>query len=226
MNYLYNPCGCTDFIDPEWGVRRNYKKCEHHQRVGGQSGIKHHEVMGAIKDGVVEHGTYALELAEPLNEMGVSLGAPRGAKCLEIGCGVGSYIPLLLTAGFDYIGIEPDAEIAELTNNNFDVLIEPEDYEGMEAPHPFDLIFCAHAFEHMAHAPDMMAKAFSQLKEGGRLVLIIPNDEDTMNPDHLWFFTQADLHFTLMRIGFQDIRTTMRRRVPQEQFIYAVAHKP
>ena len=98
-------------------------------------------------------------------------------------------------------------------------------FEDFDEP-DFDTIFCAHAFEHMQDSPGMMAKAFSQLKPGGRLVLIVPNDEDKCNPDHLWFWRSEDLHRVLSRIGFTDIKTVEKRRVPHEMFIYASAVKP
>lgn len=228
------PCGCTVFTDPEWGVTRSYKKCAFHISEGGKSGIAHHEVMGAIKDGVVQHDGYVSELVEPLVEMDAMIPLVKSGRLLEIGCGVGSYIPYLMGLGYDYVGAEMDGEVSIIAgrqrgwkNGMWDTpIIYWGGYEGMPIEESYDVIFCAHAFEHMADAPGMMAKAFSQLKPGGRLVLIIPNDEDLCNPDHLWFFNETSLRSTLMRIGFQDIRMASKRRVPQEMFIYCAAVKP
>jgi len=221
-NLQLQPCGCLNFIDPEWGVLRSYQKCDHHKSMSGKSGLAYHEEMGAIKNGVVQHENYERELLECVE-------IPEGpGRCLEIACGVGSYIPLLADKlGYQYDGLEPDIPVADFVSEHFDALVYTETYENLGVPRPeYDLIFCAHAFEHMEDSPGMMAKAFSQLKPGGRLVLIVPNDEDKCNPDHLWFWRSEDLHRVLSRIGFTDIKTVEKRRVPHEMFIYASAVKP
>lgn len=225
VRFFQHACGCRNFLDPEWAVERSYSKCAFHKSESGKSGIAHHEEMGAIKDGIVAHEVYVDELVDPLDEMDVSIGATKGSRCLEIGCGVGSYIPMLRCAGYEYEGIEPDHEIALLTNASFEAKVFCGLYEEFQSNHLFDLIFCAHAFEHMEHAPDMMAKAFSQLRNGGRLLLIIPNDDDPVNPDHLWFFNEASLRSVLMKIGFTDIRMAVRQRVKHEKFIYCACVK-
>jgi SAM-dependent methyltransferase len=43
---------------------------------------------------------------------------PRGATCLEIGCGVGTYMARLLDQGFQVAGIEPSAEMRRLAALN------------------------------------------------------------------------------------------------------------
>jgi trans-aconitate methyltransferase len=136
------------------------------------------------------------------------------------------YIPVLQQAGFVYSGVEPDKEIAVIANVLLSHRCFIGTYEDFQTDREYDLIFCAHAFEHMQDSPGMMAKAFSQLKSGGRLVLIVPNDEDKCNPDHLFFYNERSLRSVLMRIGFQDIRMVSRRRVPHEEFIYCSCVKP
>jgi ubiquinone/menaquinone biosynthesis C-methylase UbiE len=43
---------------------------------------------------------------------------PPGARCLDIGCGLGVYIARLLAAGFDVTGIEPSSEMRRLASQN------------------------------------------------------------------------------------------------------------
>jgi len=221
------PCGCTVFTDPEWGVTRSYQKCAYHKSESGHSGLKHHEEMGAIKDGVVQHELYEKELMEC-----VDIPWGMGWNVLEIGCGVGAYIPMFTGRAYAYHGLEPDGEVADFVSRKFKVLVSECRYEDLPLKSPYtkevfyDLIFCAHAFEHMEDSPGMMAKAFSQLKPGGRLVLIVPNDDDLCNPDHLWMWNETTLRSALMRIGFHDIRMAVRQRVKHEKFIYTCASKP
>jgi ubiquinone/menaquinone biosynthesis C-methylase UbiE len=43
---------------------------------------------------------------------------PPGARCLDIGCGLGVYMARLLAAGFDATGIEPSSEMRRLASKN------------------------------------------------------------------------------------------------------------
>lgn len=43
---------------------------------------------------------------------------PAGAKCLDIGCGIGVYMARLLKAGHDVTGIEPSAEMRRLATEH------------------------------------------------------------------------------------------------------------
>lgn len=228
-NLTTHPCGCTTFTDPEWGVTRAYTKCDHHKTEGGKTGLKHHEEMGAIMGDIVQHEKYERELLECLH-------IPDGpGHVLEIGCGVGVYVPMFHRKGYTcYEGVEPDVECAIFCSKQYQVFMHMVPYEELpvgdtkftRSRDPFDLILACHVFEHMEDAPGMMAKAFSQLKSGGRLVLIVPDDEDLVNPDHLWFFNCETLLATLSRIGFKGISINGRRRIQRECFLYATATKP
>lgn len=216
-NLTTHPCGCTTFTDPEWGVTRAYTKCYHHKDEGGKTGLKHHEEMGAIVGGVVQHEKYEKELLECVK-------IPKGpGSVLEIGCGVGVYIPMLKRLGYDYTGCELDDDLSDHLEGENVCFGRYEDFFQML---PFDLILACHVFEHMEDAPGMIAKAFSQLKSGGSLVLIVPDDEDLVNPDHLWFFNCETLLATLSRIGFKGISINARRRIQRECFLYTTAIKP
>src|SRR6185312_13403723 len=219
------PCSCSVFTDPEWGVTRSYQKCAFHKSESGKSGLAYHEEMGALKDGKVQHISYLGELMEGLPCWPFHL----HDRVLEIGCGVGVYDPLWMSIGAHYTGLEPDEKVFDfMSSRHRGGLLMCKRYEEFDLFNfePFDLIFGPHVFEHMEDAPGMMQKAFSQLRACGRFVLIIPNDDDLCNPDHLWFFNEVSLRSVLMRIGFEDIRINSRQRVPHEKFLYLCASKP
>jgi 2-polyprenyl-3-methyl-5-hydroxy-6-metoxy-1,4-benzoquinol methylase len=220
------PCSCVNIIDPDWGVEKNVSKCQFHVDTGGKLGKAHHEEMGAIKDGKTQHISYELELMECLDELGVNIKTRKKAgTVLEIGCGAGSYIPWLKKKGFDYFGLECDTEIAEHTRKAFRVPVDTRPLESYLVARKFNLILAAHVFEHLKDAPAMLVKTRRMLERGGKLIMIVPNDEDPVNPDHLWFFTPENLKSTLERIGFSNVVLTMKRRVKHEQFIYCVADR-
>jgi hypothetical protein len=55
------------------------------------------------------------------------------------------------------------------------------------------------------------------------LRIIVPNDDDPTNPDHLHFFDPMSLGRALDLAGLVVGRMEMRRVVKHEQFIYARA---
>lgn len=228
------PCGCMNETDAISGVLRSVSKCEHHRQQSGRGGMAHYLEMGCIIDGVPQHAKYAAELRECLRDMDCPI-YPHNSDvsmtgvddvALEIGSGLSMYAPMLMNLRYDYNGLEPDAEAAAWARSTFDVLIVEKKLEELTCcDTAFALIMAAHVFEHLQNAPRMIAKTFSLLQKGGRLILIVPDDEDPVNPDHLWFFTPTTLRSVLEDVGFKDVRMTVRRRVKHENFIYASAVK-
>jgi SAM-dependent methyltransferase len=158
--------------------------------------------------------------------MGVSIDPPnRGVfgQALEIGCGLGMLAPLLMREGYHYTGIEPDSEAASWCESTFDVVVIEQPFENVTLSPDFDLIAACHVFEHMHDAPAMIAKAIGLLRPRGKLLVVVPDDSDPVNPDHRWFFTAPNLESTLRAAGAINIRTAVFRRVAHENFIYAYA---
>lgn len=224
-------CGCINQVCETWGVLRSVSKCEGHIAEGGKTGIAHHEEMGAVKNGIVRSLSYIEELREPLKELGFVLPkrkSRRGSHALEIGCGVGVYAKWISNHGYDYLGIEPDAEVCAFAAKQFakrGIGFQAKTFEELSLRQRFRVILAAHVFEHMEDAPGMMAKALKMLEPDGVLIIVIPNDEDPVNPDHIWTFTPENLKSTLEKVGFREVKMTLRRRIEREQFIYSVCRK-
>lgn len=222
-------CGCENWINPQWMIQQSLTKCAFHTAEQNKLGLAHHIEMGAIKDGRVQSDHYVEELTEPLKEMGYILPRRKGANALEIGCGAGMYIRWLVSHGFNYLGIEPDIEIAEFTRSKFGkrgVGIDTRPFdEKFYVRTRYSIILACHVFEHMKDSPEMMRKAWGMLEKDGKLILIVPNDEDPVNPDHYVFLTPQTLRATLETVGFRDIKITVRQRVKHEKFLYCLASK-
>ena len=97
---------------------------------------------------------------------------PHNGQILDWGAGDGSLVRLLKEAGFTCWGI--DTYSAGPNNTNLiNTTIE-------EIPFPnnfFDAITCFHVLEHIHDPVTSLTKAFSLLKEGGILVVEVPNIE-------------------------------------------------
>jgi SAM-dependent methyltransferase len=223
------PCGCINETDPESGVTKSISKCPWHKARMGRGGLAYYEELGCLKDGKaiptnhIKEFKTALELmgADHLKAIGVS------GKCLEIGCGVGVYIPWIEERGYKYEAVESDQEAAKFVSNRYGVWVWNDCFENLlQSGKQVDLILAAHVIEHLKDSPGAIASMFGLLKPGGRALLLIPEGTDQTNPDHLWFYTPETFLALLQRAGFVDIRMVVQNITGKENFIYASAYKP
>ncbi len=223
---LTHPCGCVTTMDAQWGVRRAVSKCDTHIAEGGKTGIAHFVEMGAIVNGVPQCSKYCRQLMDALPQL--ENYQPKGYdnKLLEIGCGFSMYAPWLMQMGYDYLGLDLDPVGTAATGMAYNAKTMCCDFESLPVDQRFDVILAAHCVEHFREAPAALARMYRQLYPGGSLWLIIPDDSDLVNPDHLWFFSQQDIERVLTKIGFCDLNVAVRRHIAREQFIYVQAFKP
>lgn len=222
-------CGCINELHSS-GLTRNVLKCPFHTQWSkdhpqGNSEDYFREIEALGKDGVPQFHKHIQEFHDAFDELHIDLDG-RDRTMLEIGFGLGQYIPLFLAYAWDYEGVECADYAFRWTKAVFGpaVTLYKERFEDLQFGY-YHAIFAAHAFEHMHDAPAMMKKAHDLLVPHGQLWLILPDDGDPTNPDHLWFFNQATLEGFLKSIGFVNVRSTMRKIVPQENFIYCAAEK-
>jgi cyclopropane fatty-acyl-phospholipid synthase-like methyltransferase len=187
--------------------------------------MEHYATMGCIHNGFPQNSRYIRELVEPLYELDQTAFVHNGSgRMLEVGCGLGMYVPYFLRLGWNYTAVETGKIACHWTRNCFDVHVIEEKFENIETS-PFNLIFGAHVFEHMTDAPAMFEKAYNMIAYYGKLVIVIPDDTDQLNPSHRWFFSRRALHGHLEDAGFENVRSTVRKIVAHENFIYCVADK-
>jgi SAM-dependent methyltransferase len=218
-------CGCQNNLDPDWGILRSVSKCaEHRAELERQpKGRAYYESIGCFVDGIPQCSRYVVELTYSL---GVTERPQENRVALEIGCGASMYAAHLHRAGWAYFGIDQDEWAAKWTRETYGVPVECGVFPSTKkCDYPFGLILCAHALEHMPDAPAALIEMHRLLTLGGSLILIVPDDSDQVNPDHLWFFTEATLRATLERIGFTVDKMVMKKIVPHENFIYTLARK-
>lgn len=227
-NRITYVCGCVNEVHAASGVLRSVSKCEGHrreQREPAHLGRSYYEGLGTIAEGVPRCAAYLAQLREA---MGPFPCVPPGESvALEVGCGCSMYAPGLIRRGFDYVGLEPNEWAARWTASTFDVPVLVETLESATlSPHGYDLILSAHTLEHLADAPAALATMHSALRHGGELWLLIPDDTDPLNPDHLWFFSERTLRACLERAGFVTDLVATRKYIDRENFLYCRARRP
>jgi SAM-dependent methyltransferase len=222
------PCGCLNEVHAPSGVLRSASKCDKHrarQRRPSDLGLAYYEELKCIVDGIPTCALHLRQLREALGDF------PRARRfnriALEVGCGASMYAPGLLRAGYEYVGLDPSGWAGFWTANAFDVdTIKGSLETATLSAGEYDLILAAHCIEHMEDAPGAIVRCAELLESGGELWVVVPDDSDPINVDHLFFFTPTTLRSCLESAGLVVERMAVRKYVPQERFLYARARKP
>lgn len=222
------PCGCVNDFEPFCGVQMSILKCQHHksmQREVGELGEEYYRENGAMDDDSIAR--YTREFEECFGR--IEQATDSRCFALEIGSGFSPYIPMIKDAGWFYRAIEPSKWAVQAMRNRYTgprVEFSNCTWEEFETSPVAGLILSAHSLEHMSNAPKSLAKMSDSLVPGGVLFLIVPNDEDAINPDHYWFFSEETLRHSLESVGLIVESMQSRRRISRESFIYCKARKP
>jgi len=149
---------------------------------------------------------------------------PDKGRILDIGAGSGRDLLRLLHEGHEAYGIEPCAELRELTVHKYPKLASrmlrgrlPDDLELIKKslPHPFDGVVCSAVLMHIPreHIFDSVFAVRGILKPSGRVLISIPGsrpdiDEHQRDPYGRLFtgITAGYLELLFERIGFRLIR--------------------
>ena len=223
-------CGCVVERHTS-GLLRNTYRCGWHQeevRRNPSDSAQHYVDLGAIGlNGVPQHRKYINELVEALWEMGIDVPRGDGRRVVEIGAGLGMYAPLFLGRGYRYEAVEPVPYAAEWVRSTFNVEVHEVRWgEWYPADGPIAGVMAAHVIEHLDDAPSALATIASWLDSDGVLFMIVPDDQDLWNPEHLWFGDEAAWRRVIEAAGLGRVRCATRRRIERESFLYFVAERP
>jgi SAM-dependent methyltransferase len=208
------------------GARYSVRKCEEHR--AQQHAAEAIDETYYANFGLVRAGR--LIPTAHVQEMGEALGffePPTGSRvALEIGCGVSPYVPALVAAGWRYLGLDESPWACRFTWEVHGWPCVCESWESYQPAGPFGLILSAHCLEHVQDAPLALAKMAQSLEPGGLLYLLVPDDEQPLNPDHRWFFREESMAAMVANAGFAVEATVRRRYSSIEDFLYCRARKP
>ncbi len=140
------------------------------------------------------------------------LGPPTGGqRLLDVGCGNGAFLHRAARAGWKGVGVEPSGRSAEIAHATYGVRVH---YEVLERtpldPRSFEAVTFWHVLEHVADPRDTLRTATALLRQGGQLVVSVPNFTGWECrlyrahwalfdvPRHVNFFTPSNLR-TLLR---------------------------
>jgi SAM-dependent methyltransferase len=222
------PCGCVN-QRAECGALRSYSKCAEHKRakedMEAGSDFDYYRSIGCVDDDMVMSDEVRQRYVHELNS---ALLLPVGpGACLEVGCGLSPYVPLLRDLQWTYQFYERRGWAASWMGRTYRV----EGFIGEYWPEHFnaesyDLIMMMHVLEHLDDAPDALARTRRIIRPGGHLVVLVPDDSDLVNPDHQWFFTESSLKTCLETACFDVKLIVTKRVIERERFIYCLARRP
>lgn len=101
-------------------------------------------------------------------------GATPGQRLLDVGCGAGILLAQAADAGFEAVGVEPDANVLRLARRRGDVR---HGYfpDALEPGETFDIVVFNDVFEHIPDMAGTLAAAVRSLRPGGLLCLNCPD---------------------------------------------------
>jgi SAM-dependent methyltransferase len=191
-----------------------------------------HEYYTNPTFGLFSHGiprrtaVYSGYMHEHFGPLGISFDFSKMPKVLEIGAGVGLISYSLFLDGCDVQVVESSEWASKWMEEaygqhdgfhsywcNFELM--DRDMLGVD----FDFIFANHVWEHLEDPMEAMEWCFRVLKPGGKLFLIVPDQdrERAMHHTHNWGFDVEPLKLWYKQAGFEDVRAEKYDGCPQEQ---------
>ena len=104
------------------------------------------------------------------------LSSYENPSCLEIGCGSGTFTGMARNEGIDIRGVEISPEAVEEARLQGITCISAGTIEDIEAAgETYDVVIMFHVLEHLADPREYMVKLSGIIREGGSLILQVPN---------------------------------------------------
>lgn len=142
---------------------------------------------------------------------------PGKAKVLEIGCSTGDFLAFIRdTSYFRVEGIEISQYAAEKAKKEHKLRVQVANINDCSLPrNTYDLVIMKYVLEHLHHPSAALKKISNSLKEGGVLVLWVPNYNGIVNhlfgrywygldiPRHLFNFTPETIEKILKLNNFE-----------------------
>jgi SAM-dependent methyltransferase len=104
------------------------------------------------------------------------LSSYENPRCLEIGCGSGTFTGMARNEGIDIRGIEISAEAVEEARLQGITCIDTGTIEDIESVgETYDVVIMFHVLEHLVAPREYMKKLSGIIRAGGSLILQVPN---------------------------------------------------
>lgn len=159
------------------------------------------------------------------------LGLGTGTVVLEIGPGIGAFVPHYLRRGCDVVLWESDRwAAAYLKNAYYACRVIEHDFQTHAAPDAeFDAVVSCHCLEHFPNADLAFQRMVQYLAPNGRIYIEVPfGYGDLYVHDHWWHFNEHAIRTWAEDAGLEDVvvETTPIPRKLHLWNIHMTARKP
>jgi SAM-dependent methyltransferase len=139
--------------------------------------------------------------------------AGRG-RVVDLGCGGGDFVELLLAQGVDAVGVDVDPVAVQSMQERGLPVVQQDALAYLDAlaPESIDGVFAAHLVEHLPYKDvyELIERAYQALRPGGVIVLTTPDPRSLvahlemfyLHFGHETFYHPRLLCFFLERVGF------------------------
>ncbi len=105
-----------------------------------------------------------------------ALGRYSNPECLEIGCGSGTFTGMALKEGINITGLEISTEaVAEACSQGITCIKTGTVEDAVARGESYDAVILFHVLEHLCDPREFMGKVARIVREGGSLILQVPN---------------------------------------------------
>ena len=130
-------------------------------------------------------------------------------RILDIGCGRGVFLDEMRKHGWNVVGTEYNEETVESINKNYNVnVVTGNPWDWGFSPGCFDVVTMNHVLEHMSAPEKAISECSKVLREGGLLVVAVPNITSLQSiiGKHLWFHLDIPYHiYHFSEMGLSSI---------------------
>jgi 2-polyprenyl-3-methyl-5-hydroxy-6-metoxy-1,4-benzoquinol methylase len=168
---------------------------------------------------------------------------PADLRLLDLGA-AGGHLGRSVRDRCAYLaGVEPDPALAASAREGYDDWRSADALACGEWPVPFDAVVCADVLEHLARPEDLLVRIHGWLRDGGTLLVSLPNvanvtvraalafgrftyaDRGILDRTHLRFYTRRTAVALLEGAGFA-VRDVAATAMPYELAVPALGRGP
>ncbi|MDH4164410.1 MAG: class I SAM-dependent methyltransferase [Nitrospirota bacterium] len=158
------------------------------------------------------------------------------SKVLDFGCGAAGFLRKAQTLAAEVSGVEPERRVRAYWGNTIAL------HENItDAGDGYDLITAFHVIEHLPDPRTMLKELASRLKNHGKLILEVPNAEDSLLTlyeneafqrftywsKHLFLFNADNLRQLADQAGLRIVSIQQHQRYPLSNHLYWLSrHQP
>lgn len=211
-------CGCL-YEEHTSGARYRVSRCEDHMKrfpIQNFFDENNYREMGVL-DG---RGRHVSEFIAGCGELPVV----DGGYCIEFGSGVSPYVDMIRNSGYSYHAVDSSQFACDFMRKR-GISVEQSFIDDFVPVREYDIVIAAHVLEHVPNADTAMEKMRQSIIRNGLLYLIVPDDSDLHNQDHLWFFNEASIRSFMDMHGFYIHSMKSMQIIEREKFIYCVTEK-